>query len=132
MASYSGGINEDVIKTALDDVFVPEYNADMHPEHASAESEAVFHQSTADSSAVIWEAFKGVGLWKTKAEEQDVPQLTPLIANQKTFTVSEFAGSVDIPRTFKRDAKHERMQRASKIGLNGGHPFWAIPSQAFA
>lgn len=102
----TGGDSANAIKTALDEVFVPGYTGEQHPGHATAETSAIFHQDTTDRSAVIGELFKGVGYWQTKQEEQDVPQLTPRIGNQKTFTVTEPAGSVDVPRTFKRDDLH--------------------------
>ena len=100
MASFSSGLNANAVKTALDDVFDQEYNPELHPQHASAETPAVFHQDTADSSAVIWEQFKGVGNWEIRKEEQDVPQGTPEIGNQKTFTITEYAKAVKIPKIF--------------------------------
>lgn len=106
MASLSGGLNPNAIKTALDEVFVPGYTGEQHPGHATAETSAIFHQDSTDRSAVIGELFKGVGYWQPKQEEQDVTSLSPRIGNQKTFTVSEYAGSVDVPRTFKRDDLH--------------------------
>lgn len=104
--SLSAGLNPNDVKTALDDVFDQEFTYRSHPQYATAETPAIFHQSTTDRSAVIWETFKGGGLWQSKAEEQDVPQQTPRIGNQKTFPVTEYAGSIDIPRTFKRDDLH--------------------------
>src|SRR3990167_10566300 len=112
MASLSGGLNPNDIKTALDDVFDQEFSYRLHPQYATAETPAIFHQSTTDRSAVIWETFKSGGLWQTKAEEQDVPQQTPRIGNQKTFNVTEFAGATDIPRTFKRDDQHAVYEKA--------------------
>jgi len=98
--SYSSGLNPNAVKTALDDIFDQEYNAETHPQYASAETEAVFHQDTAENAAVIWELFKGVGNWEQRAEEQDVPQGTPRIGNQKTFSVLNFSKSVDVPKNF--------------------------------
>lgn len=114
MASYSGGLNPNVVKTALDDVFMQEHNVMTHPNAATAETPSVFHQETADSSAIIWEAFKGVGLWTTRQEEQDVPQDTPRIANQKTFTVTNYAKSIDIPKNFFDDNKHGAYEKMVK------------------
>ena len=104
--ALSAGLSPNDVVTALDDVFAQELTYRQHPQHASAETPAVFKQSTADRASVIWEAFKGGGLWQSKAEEADVPQQTPRIGNQKTFSVVEYGGSVDIPRTFKRDDLH--------------------------
>ena len=106
MPNFSSGLNPNVVKTALDDVFYQEHDAERHPQYASAETEAIFHQESADSSAVIWEAFKGVGLWGSRQEEQDVPQDSPRIGNQKTFSVANYAASIDIPKNFFDDNKH--------------------------
>ena len=132
--SYSSGINESVVKTVLDDVFYQIYDVAEHPQYGTALTPAIFHQDTADSSAVIWELFKGIGLWETRQEEQDVPQKTPEIGNQKTFTVSAFAASVDIPKHFFDDAKHKVDTFSTvlvKLGELLGSPVkWIISSQA--
>ena len=118
MASFSSGLNANVVKTALDDVFNQTLSGDKHPGHVTAESGSVFKQDSADSSAVIWETFKGVGAWDTKAEEQDVPSKAPRISNQKTFSVVEFAKSVDIPKNFFDDNKHAAYEKMiSNFGL---------------
>ena len=112
MASLSSGLNPNDVRTALDDVFEQEFSYRMQPQYATAETPAIFHQSTTDRQAVIWETFKGGGLWQVKNEEADVPQQTPRIGNQKTFSVSEFAGQIDIPRLFKRDDQHQVYEKA--------------------
>jgi len=137
MSSYSRGLNPDVILTELDDVFYQEHDAELQPQYATAATPAVFHQETMDSSAVQWEAFKGVGLWDAKQEEQDVPQDTPRIANKKTFTAVEFAKSVDIPRTFVRDAMHGAVEKktrdmARKARLSRDQNAFAVFRNAFS
>ena len=102
-------------------MFVNGYTADQHPQNASANTPAIFHQDTTDRQAVIMELYKGVGYWQSKAEEQDVPSLTPRIGNQKTFTVSEYAGAVDVPRTFKRDDLHGVFEKTVRdMGVMAG------------
>ena len=98
----------------MDDVFYPEFDYAMHPGTATAETAEVFKQDTADSSAVIQEIFQGTGLWSEKPEMQDVNGATPRTGNKITFTVTEFAQSVDISKNFFDDNKHgvyERMVR---------------------
>ena len=130
MASYSSGLNANVVKTALDDVFFQIYDVETHPQYGTALTPGIFHQDTADSSAVIWELFKGVGLWETRQEEQDVPQKTPRIGNQKTFTVSAFAASVDIPKHFMDDQKHSAYEKMTRdFALSA---VWTRDSNAFA
>jgi hypothetical protein len=103
MASYSSGLNPDLVKTAIDDLFYQEFTGDQHPNMATAETSAVFKQDTAESSAVIWDTFQGTGNWLTRQEEQDVPSMTPRSGNQKTFSVTNFSGSFDIPKNFFDD-----------------------------
>ena len=112
--SFSSALNPSVVKTALDDVFYQEVNGDQRPQLATAETGAVFNQDTADSSAVIMELFGGSGAWEVTAEEQDLPQGTPRITNQKTFSVVKFAKSVEIPKEFFDDNKHGSYEKMIK------------------
>lgn len=100
MASYSAGLNPDVVKTALDKVFMQEFDILAGPGQATVATPDIFIQDSADNAAVIAEVFKGSGLWEERAEEQNVPAGTPRITNKVTFTVTEFAKSIDIPKTF--------------------------------
>lgn len=114
MSTLSSALNANVVKTALDKVFFQEFNGSSHPGYADASSGSIFKQDTIDRAAVITEIFKGTGLWGLKAEEQDVPSATPRVGNQQTFTVSEYAQSVDISKNFFDDEQHnvyERMVR---------------------
>jgi hypothetical protein len=105
--SFNSNLNANVVKTALDGVFNQTFSGEQHPGHVTAESGIVFNQDTADSSAVIMELFKGVGAWDSRSEEQDVQGGTPRIGNQKTFSVVAFAKSIDIPKHFFDDNKHQ-------------------------
>lgn len=100
MAGMNTGLSANAVKTALDEVVFTEYEQASLPQVATAEDADVFHQMSTDRGAVITEVFKGVGLFGTKAEEQDVPQDSSRIGQQQTKTVSTFAKSVDIPKTF--------------------------------
>lgn len=112
MASFSTGLNPDVVRTLLDDVFNPTFSGNKNPNLATAESDLVFKQDTADSSAVVMDLFKGVGAWENRPdEEQDLPTGTPRIGNTKIFTVAEWDKSVDIPKIFFDDQKHGSYQK---------------------
>lgn len=104
--AYTSGLNPNVVRTALDAVFSQSFSGDRLPQMATAEDSAVFNQLTSDSNAEIVEIFKGVGRWDSRQEEQDVQGKTPRIGNQKTFSVVNFAASVDIPKIFFDDQKH--------------------------
>lgn len=102
----TSALNPNVVKTALDKVFYQEFEYGMVPGFASAETAAIFKQDSIDSAAVIQEVFKGTGYWGAKAELADVPNATPRVTNQITFTVSEYAQSVDISKNLFDDNKH--------------------------
>ena len=133
---FTSGLNANVVKTALDDVFFQEHDAERHPQYATALTPAIFRQESADSSAVIWEAFKGVGLWETRSEEQDVPQDSARVANQKTFSVLNFSKSLDVPKNFfddNRHASYEKMTRdfARKARISRDNNAFAVFRNAF-
>lgn len=114
MASFNSGLAPNVVKTALDDVFAQGYNMEKHPGHASAEDAKVFQQSSADNSAVIMEIFKGTGRWGTRSEDQDVPQATPRVGNQKTFNIENFSQAIDISKNLFDDNMHSVWQKEVK------------------
>jgi hypothetical protein len=105
--SFNAGLNPNVVKTALDKVVFQSFDADPGPQVARASDPDVFHQSSADSAAVIMEVFKGVPLWSTRQEEQDVPQSTPRTGHQVTFNVLNYANSVDISKNLFDDDQHD-------------------------
>jgi len=114
MSSFSSNLNPNVVKTALDDVFMQEFNGRQHPSYVDATSSAIFVQESTDRAAVIEEVFKGTGLWDERAEEQNVSQAQPRVGNQITYSVVNFAQSVDIPKNFFDDNMHgtyEKMVR---------------------
>lgn len=108
----NSALNPNVVKTALDMVFFPAFNAEMHPGLVTAESSAVFNQETTDRAAEIVEVFKGAGLWESRAEEQDVPQGTFRVGNNKTYTVTNYAQSLDISKNLFDDDQHNVVNKA--------------------
>lgn len=101
--ALTSALNPDVVKTALDKVFYQYFDGDTKPELATAESAVIFNQDSLSNAATIQEVFKGTGYWGLKAEEQDVPQATPRVANKITFYAEEFAQAVDISKNFFDD-----------------------------
>ena len=103
---FTSALNPNVVKTALDSVFKQNWEYEKQPGLATAETAAVFKQETADSSDVILEIFKGSSYWGQKAELADVQNSTPRVGNNKTFTVTEYADSIDISKNLFDDNKH--------------------------
>ncbi len=112
--SYNSNLNSDVVKTALDGVWDQTFDGGSHPGNATAETAAIFNQDTVSNSAVILDLFSGVGEYKSRSEEQNVALANPRITNQKTFSVSEFANSVDIPKVFFDDQMHSSYEKMVK------------------
>jgi phage major head subunit gpT-like protein len=108
----NSALNPNIVKTALDLVFFPAFNAEMHPGLVTAESSATFNQETTDRAAEIVEVFKGAGLWETRAEEQDVPQGQFKVGNNKTYTVTNYAQSLDISKNLFDDDQHNVINKA--------------------
>lgn len=108
----NSAINPNIVKTALDSVFFPAFNAEMHPGLVTAESSSVFKQETTDRAAEIVEVFKGAGLWEQRSEEQDVPQSQFRVGNNKTFTVTNYAQSLDISKNLFDDDQHNVISKA--------------------
>jgi len=111
MFSVSNNLNPDVVKTALDKVFYQSFNGRSNPGWISAEDGMVFRQEKMDNAAVIQEVFRGTGLWKTRAEEEDVPSAAPYIANQIVYSPVNFAQSIDITKNFFDDNMHGVYER---------------------
>lgn len=108
----TSSLNPNVVKTALDVVFMPEFERQELPQFATAETASVFVQDRATSSAVIGEVFEGSGEWTKRAEEENVESGSFRAKNPQTFFVSEFNRSLDIPRTFADDDQHSVVTRA--------------------
>jgi phage major head subunit gpT-like protein len=121
MSSVSSNLNPSVVKTALDGVFVQEWNTrNTHPQFVTAESSVVFNQDSVDRAAVITEIFAGTGKWSARSEEQDVPQSNFRVANQKTFSVNNFSQSLDISKNFFDDNMHGVYEKGIKEMASNG------------
>ena len=134
--SMNSSLNPNVVKTALDDVFMQEWNVANHPGWVDATSNLVFVQSDSSKAAEIMETFGGIPLWDSRAEEGDVSSSHPRITNQKTFTHTAFAKSVEVPKHFFDDnmhASYEKMVRdfASKGRATRDHNAFAVFRNAF-
>jgi len=104
--NVTSNLNPNVIKTALDEIFVQEFEIQEGPGIATAMTGAVFNQETIDNGAVIGEIFQGSGLWGQRAEEQDVQKATPRFGNKYTYSVVNFDNSVEISKNFFDDNMH--------------------------
>lgn len=104
--AFTSSKNRNVVETVLDNVFYQEWNFPRQIGYVDADSALIFRQKSTDRAAEIEENFKGVGLWKERAEEQDVPQDEPLITDKITFNVVNYAEAIDISKNFFDDNMH--------------------------
>ncbi len=100
------GLAQNTTRTALDKLVSGGFDYQEQPDIATARDGAIFKQTTTDRSAVIVEQRSGAGYFQTKAEQQDVQQGTVRVGNQQVFTVTEYAQSLPISRTFREDDQH--------------------------
>lgn len=91
------------VKTALDKVFLAEFEYQTAPYRATAKDGDVFKQDTTDRSAIITEQFQGTGYYSSISEQQDLPQGTARVGNNKVTTVLDYAKSVPISRRYFKD-----------------------------
>ena len=109
--NITSNLNPNVVKTALDEVFMQEFDLQQGPGIATAETAAIFRQETISNAAQIGEIFQGSGLWLERAEEQDVNKSTPRFGNKYTYSVVNFANSVEISKNFFDDNMHSAWQK---------------------
>ncbi len=100
-----------VVKTALDFVFDAEFSLEQNPGIATAETSSVFMQETTDRAAIIGEQFMGTGYFEERAEQQDVPQGSARVGNQKTFNVINYSKSIDISKNLMDDDQHSTIDK---------------------
>jgi phage major head subunit gpT-like protein len=117
---YNSSLAPDVVKTALDLVFNGEFGLQMVPGLATSATASVFKQDTTDRAAVITEQFMGTGYFESRGEVQDVPSGTARVGNQKTFSVTNWAKSVDISKNLMDDDQHSTIDMLVKNMARNG------------
>ena len=110
MAGLNSGVAANVVKTALDKVFNTEFDYPAMTGIATAENGSVFMQDSTDRAAVITEQFMGSGYWETRPELGDVPAGSTKVGNQKTFSVVNYAKSIDVSKNLFDDDQHNVVQ----------------------
>lgn len=112
--SVTSNLNPNVVKTALDEVFMQQFEPMKGVGIVTAETPSVFMQKTVSNSATIGEIFKGSGLWGKRAEEAIVQQSTPRFGNKYTYTVINFDNSIEISKNFFDDNEHGAWEKMVK------------------
>lgn len=118
--SLNSSLSQDVVRTAIDEVFYGAFDYTSAPGIATARDAMLFRQDTIDRNAVIVDQYQGPGYFTERAEEEDVSSATPRVGNQKTFPVANWARSVDIPKNFFDDEQFSVVERTvERMGRNG-------------
>lgn len=117
---FNSALAPDVVKTAIDLVFNAEFELDTLPGIATAQTASVFKQSTTDRAAVIVDQFMGSGYFESRSELQDVPTGTARVGNQKTFSVTNWAKSIDISKNLMDDDQHDTISKLIKSTARNG------------
>jgi hypothetical protein len=103
-------MNPNVVKTALDQVVFTNYEKDPGPQVGKATDALVFNQEAWSNAAVISEVFKGVSFFDTRQEEEDVPGDTPQITDKITYSIVNYAKSIDISKNYFDDEMHSTVR----------------------
>jgi hypothetical protein len=94
-------------------VFNTSFSVESIPGYATVES-AAFVQDSTDRAAVIVDQFMGAGYFETRGETEDVKSGTARVGNQKTFSVTNFAKSIDISKNLMDDDQHSTIDKLVK------------------
>lgn len=105
MAGHNSGLSPNVVKTALDLVFDASFSKNTLYT-ADATDSLLLMQDSIDKAAVITEQFMGSGYWDSRAEQADVAAGTVRVGNQKAFSVTNYAKSIDISKNLFDDDQH--------------------------
>jgi len=115
--SANSGLNPNVVKTALDDVFNQEFNRMEQPNIATALTSDIFKQMPVDNAAYITEVLAGTGYWKSRAEEQDVASSTPISTDKATYAINNYADSIDISKNMFDDNIRSLLKGFTQIAV---------------
>ena len=110
----NSGLSPNVVQTALDKVFMAEFDYPRMPGVAAAADPVVFQQDSNDNAAVIVEQYQGVGYFGQRAEQQNVPEATSRVGNQQTHSVLNFSKGINISKNFFDDEQHSVVQKIVK------------------
>lgn len=116
----SSAINPNVVKTALDKVFYPEFDKKEKMGHVNAESPLVFNQMSSNKAAEIEEVFAGSGYWGQTNESENYNESAPTVDDTKTTIHSKFTQSIRITEEFIEDDQHNVYRKMTKdMGKKG-------------
>lgn len=111
---FNSSLAPNVVKTALDLVFNQAFDIEIAPGYADVSNGGIFKETPIDRAAYIAELFQGTGYFETRAEMADVPSGTARVGNSKTFSVLNYARSVDISKNLFDDDQQQTVNMLVK------------------
>jgi len=99
----NSSLSPNVVKTALDKVFLQSYNGELRPGATTALDSSVFVQSSTSKAAEIVEEFAGSGYWGQRPDLAEVANGQSRTGNQQTHSVLNWAKSEDISKNLFDD-----------------------------
>lgn len=96
MLNQTTAQNENLFKTALDELFYSEYDEYPGPQVTSVDDPMIYRQSSTTKSAEITQVMNNVGSWEERAEGEKLSEATPFSSNNKTWVVANYAKSLPI------------------------------------
>ena len=118
--SLNSGANPLLVKTSLDEVLKPAFNAPNMPGFATAETAPLFRQLGTTLGAVHEIEFAGPGKWKTHAEEEDAEEGDAITGNDKTYSIENWKQDLPIPKEFYDDDQQDTVSTSvADMGRQG-------------
>jgi len=111
--SLNSGANPNLVKTDLDDVLFPAFDAPAMPGFATAENALLFKQKSTTMGAVQEIEFAGPSKWKEHIEEEDVDEASVITDNPTTYNVKNWKQDLPIPKEFYDDDQHDTVTQAT-------------------
>lgn len=102
----TSALNPNVVKTALDDVFMAEWDYKSLPSFADATDADIFDQMTSSKASETMEEFKGSGYWTSRGELSTPSEGQPMSVYQSTATHDALARGIEISKHFMDDDQH--------------------------
>lgn len=109
MPGLTSGLNPEIVKTSLDEVFYAVFEEDAVPQVADALNTVMFRQETTDKGAVQTAEYEGTGLWTETAEQQTRVDTSVRTANKTVHTILKWTKTIPIPYEFYADDQHSEV-----------------------
>lgn len=100
---YNSGLNPDLVKTGLDEVFFGGFDNESIPGYAHADNGVLFKQGSATNSAVISNVMGWPGEFTKHSEEEEIELATIRSDHKATNLVENWKRSFKIPVEFFED-----------------------------